>query len=467
MIFTTALALFAVLAAGTKCFAQDPKNTLSPDERKSLEASLDLLDGGFTDWVLLANVSDKFQHFGSRAVPLLRERVKAMSERKDPRYALRLLGVLCRLDDDGARQIFEIVGSEDERAAAIAARVIGRSEAPPTRTHTRLAEMLEKEKRPAIISALALAAADAGATAAAKTIRARISEQTVEPEIARWLSIALANLEKDLPTKSVLEWLVPDSPLVESAILLARSHQDPEIESRLFTLLDSAEDETRWTWLIEALGACGGEESRKALRESLSAEEAEAESKRGGVTVLSSRVDARLLALLRLGEPAAVEWAKEFVASAGEGETSGIQVQLLGAAQSRIPELLGKWRITDADSVVDACLKSDAAPAVMRMHAARGLCWRRDTRGLRAAAELLAAPETTAMLFELRAAGLPAQNTLHQFVGNLDRPDYVPFEDGAVAVELGKQWIAWIAKNESKIQWREPLSESQDLLLWR
>lgn len=468
MLPAPAAAPLSLLFAVSMAFAQDTKSDLSPEERASLEQRLDRLDGRSTDWVLLADVSDKVLLFGSRAVPLLCERAKAALERDDPRFGLRLLGVLCRLDDDGSRQLFEIVGSKDERAAALAARIIGRSQSPAARTHARLVEALKKEKRPTIISALALAAADAGATAAATPIRSRITEKAVEPGIARWLAIALACLEKELPKKSLLEWLAPESPLVESAVLLARSHRDPEVEGKVVELLQSAEDKTRWTWLIEALGACGGDESKSALRESLSAEEEEAKDESGGVLLASSNIDARLLALLRLREPAAIAWAKATVASEGRGEAaSGMTFAMMSEEQARIPELLGKWKITEADSAIEACLKSKTATGQLRIHAARGLCWRRDARGLRAAAEILADPKSTAMPFDLHSTGMPAQNTLHEFVGNADRPDYVPLEDGAVAAELGKQWIAWIDKNESKIQWREPLSESQDLLLWR
>ena len=57
----------------------------------------------------------------------------------------------------------------------------------------------------------------------------------------------------------------------------------------------------------------------------------------------------------------------------------------------------------------------------LRIHAARGLCWRRDPRGLVALADLLTEPGAADALHID-----DAQRTLQEFVADADRPDHLP-----------------------------------------
>jgi len=59
------------------------------------------------------------------------------------------------------------------------------------------------------------------------------------------------------------------------------------------------------------------------------------------------------------------------------------------------------------------------------------------------------------------------QETLHEFVANQDRPDYVIVgDDEDAAARVGKQWQAWRKRKGADIEWREPLP-GDDMLLWR
>lgn len=134
----------------------------------------------------------------------------------------------------------------------------------------------------------------------------------------------------------------------------------------------------------------------------------------------------------------------------------------------RMAELLGKWGIVGAAAELATLTADQQVLLRTRSHAARGLCWLRDPRGLLAAASLL--QQELVHRLDLPDAYTRCQETLHQFVANPDRPVYVPLQPSAFQADqetasVGAAWQAWLEANAEAIVWRSPRFVD-DMVLW-
>ncbi|MGK0301465.1 MAG: hypothetical protein ACI89X_002343 [Planctomycetota bacterium] len=459
-------ARISVMVLAVAVAAADLTSQSSPDAPEaakvaSLELRLASLDTSSTDWALLRDICDKVPQLAADAVPVLQKVIGRASDRDDARYSLRLLGVLARIDDIGVRQLRELTTDERVGVAAMAARVLGRCGSQTLEARSALKEALQAEVRPWVACAIAMGAADAAAVDAAPAILARLQAGELAPEVAQWFVVALSRLSRDTPVATVKSWLRSPIPMAGAGALAARWQSHPPYEQILLKRAPELEG-VSWSWAVETLGLCGGESARKFLRQSLDASAAE----QAGV-VASSRVDSRLLALARLGEPAALEWLVASIAADGRSDVGRPTFEFLSPATARLAELYGKWRCPKSAEVLHARLQADQGSATSRAHAARGLCWQRDTRGLSAAAALLVSPKLRDLERGMGMALVLAQETLHEFVANPDRPDYVIVgDDEQAAVKVGRAWQSWLERKREAIQWREPLPGG-DMLLWR
>lgn len=427
-----------------------------------LEQRLAGLAMSYTDWVLLRDICDKAARDREAALPIVTRAVATARESGDPRYHVRVLGVLARIDDAGLEQLRAIIAGDQVGTAAVAARVLGRCGRADAALGLSLREALEAEQRPWVASAIALAAADAGATSVAPAIQARLRAGDLPKEVALWFASALAIVRKP-PLRTIDAWLRSDSALADAGVLATRWHgRQRRFEELLLDRMATVEGDAR-DWVAQSLGVCGGESAKRVLRESYIAD---SESD-GGAVIVSSNVDARLLALARLGEPVARRWLAKAVEGDFRSATASPSFELLTPETARLAELYGKWRCPGSTAALAARLAGARGHATSRAYAARGLCWQRDVRGLSASADLLVTPKLSTLERGLGMALTKAQANLHEFVANADRPDYVVVDDDeAAAGKVGRAWRTWLEENADAIEWREPLP-GDDLIVWR
>jgi hypothetical protein len=228
---------------------------------------------------------------------------------------------------------------------------------------------------------------------------------------------------------------------------------------------------------VHALGASRDEAARAVLTASLAGDNGEHEAgPNGEQRIASSTIDPRKLALLRLGDETALQWALEIIDSNGTRKIGQMTVQMLGVEVVRLPALAGKWESLNAASLL-AIAKHAERDYGLRIHASRGLCWRHDPRGLVALADLLTEPDAAAALHVD-----DAQRTLQEFVGDADRPDHLPSSMMArmqrprrevgpdpQPASIGKQWQQWLANKRGRVSWRQPPLDTEDdeLLQWQ
>lgn len=447
-----ALALFLARPA----FAQ-----LGDAERAHLVERLRCLDMDHTDWTLLCDVGEKAAARASAAIPLVDAELAAAAKKDDPRFRIRLLGILARIEPTrGTEQLAAAIAADNDGVAAFAARILGRCGAPADRIGAVVMARLLVESRSNVASALALAACEAGAIGTTRPLLDRLRSGSVPRGSKHWFSIALAQLaDRDLQAES-LGWLKPRSSLCEAAVLIARRTRDARAEVPLLELLAADVDEKLATCILQSLGACGGAATRAALRSSLAMEARTFAT--AGIQVASSPLDARQLALLRLGDPKQVAWARATISPRVEGADAKTTIDVMTSSKARVPELLGKWNVTGAADALVACLANKDVATWVRAYAARGLCWLHDGRGLAGAAELLAG-ETTREFGGDRGL-MVAQQTLHEFVANADRPDYVPIDAASKVSGVGKAWLGWLGKHQ--VTWRDPRQDTDEPLLF-
>jgi len=465
------LALLHIAAVPAPMRAQ----SLDAAKRDQLLERLHRLDMGHTDWTLLRDVGDKAGALGSAAVPAIEAEIAAAQTREDQRYALRLMGVLARCEPGkGLEMLAGAVAADDADTAAIAARVLGFCGVGAEHVAAVVAARLPQEQRKGVANALALAAGDAGATATAPMLRDRLASGKLAPDGVAWFGLAVAQIaDKEMQGKA-LEWLQSRTPLQVAAVLLVRRMREPKAEPRLLEMLAATGDNQGYhDWILGSLGACGGDATRAALRKELAAEAADQAA--AGVQMVAGQADARRLALLRLGDKDQVQWAKGIITSHGEGQLGGIGTSMMSPSLARLPELFGKWNLPGGVEVMTACLADKKAPAWMRAYAARGLCWRRDVRGLQAAAALLTTEKHPEHEFGVPDALHAAQQTLHDFVADADRPDYLVVERTGIelddetlarAIAIGRQWQQWLQKKGSKVAWHDARQDFEDLQYW-
>ena len=393
---TNAMKTLSLAPALAWCAALGAQHAATPSTPTPLPDLLARLDGDATDWVALLGVADKAAAIGAAAIPVVKKAIADVSDRDDARFALRLLGVLARLDRAGVQQLRERIVAGD--AAAIAARVLGRCGADHDATSAVLIDCLRDEKREAVAAAIAMADADAGATKVASLIGERL-QAGIGARNAQWFEFAFAQLNAGATVGTIVEWLASE-PFAGVGLLAARLHRDERLEVALLERLDGETNATHREWLLQSLGACGGDRAKKALRDALAA---------AGSAFRSTALDPRLFALLRLGEADAVATLMHGVTTNGSSASGGIEMQFMGPDLAHAPELFGKWRLADAPARLQTILKTDDVAMWTRSHAARGLCWLRDTRGLTAAADLLATASPPAQEFGVPEAMIVAQ----------------------------------------------------------
>jgi hypothetical protein len=451
--------------------AQKP-GALPEAERARLLQRLQRLDIGHTDWILLLDVGEKTKALGLAAVAVVAAEVAAASGREDPRYAVRLMGVLTRIDPaQGTAKLAAAIDGKQDALAALAARVLGRSGAPAEQVGAVVNARLPKETRSGVAGAMALGAGEAGATGTARLLREQLMGGNLDQDTARWFATALAQLGGKELQAEARTWLKADSPLLAAGVLLVRRARDVKAEAPLLELHAATEDPQLAERIAQTLGSCGGDATRAAFRAALAAQAREA-ADAGAVVIGSSHLDPRRLTLLRLGDSATVKWARETVAGHGtgvHGKGSGaVTFAGLSPEIAQLPQLLGKWDVPGAVDTLVACSADPKAPCWIRAHAARGLCWRRDPRGLTAAAALLATMGEQARDPFVAEGLTTAQKTLHEFLSDVDRPDYTVIDREAAApvAELGGQWQAWLARKTGKVTWRDPPQDGDDLLFW-
>jgi hypothetical protein len=473
MRFASLLA-FAIVCIPTAapCSAQG----LVDADRVRLLERLHRLDMGHTDWTLLRDIGDKAAALGSAAVPVIEAEIAAAQTHEDPRYSLRLLGVLARCDPArGTAKLGEALGSEDANTAAIAARVLGFCGLAGERVAAVVSARLPQEQRKGVANALALAAGDAGAGAVGPLLRDRLASGKLEADAVAWFGLAVAEIADKESQAKALEWLQGKTPMQASAVLLVRRMREPKAEARLLELLAAAAgNEGYRDWILGSLGACGGAATKAELKKQLAAEAVANGAE--GVRVVAGQAEARQLALLRLGDAEQLAWAKGVIASHAETSNGeGPSLTMMSPSLARLPELFGKWNLPGGVEVMTACLADKKAPAWIRAHAARGLCWRRDIRGLQAAAALLTTENYPEHEFGVPEALHAAQQTLHEFVADADRPDCLVVERTGVelddetharAIAVGKQWQQWLQKKAGKVTWRDAPQDVQNLQYW-
>lgn len=437
--------------------AQDPAAT--PPAASRVAALVRVLDADSTDWIALQDAADKAAALGTASREELSLVLDAAAKRPDRRYMLRLLGVLARIDVDAVARLGTQIDDTNQQHAAIAARVLGRSGADPAAVARELIARLETEHRPLVVGALALAAADAGCKAAAPAIRRLIAADAVPDRT--WLHTAHAVLAVGAPATTIVEWLGSEE-LRPSALLLARTCPDPELAAALLGRRGDDLPREQEEWLLQSLGAIGGRDATVALLTELR------DAERSSGVERSTPFDARRLALLRLGDMGARQLASSTLRGNGQRVRNGISAQIVTADLPQLAELLGKWRLVGSAAELVELADDEAVLVWSRSHAARGLCWQRDVRGLQRAAKLLAEPGTEHE-FGVPKAHEVCQATLHQFVANADRPAYVPLRVVALdpsTAELAARWQEWLEANAAKITWREPYSDGE-MLLWQ
>jgi len=405
------------------------------------------LDQSYTDLVALQVIGESIARLGASARPALDEALAEAAQGSNRRYHLRLLAVGARQDAALLAQLGSMVADEDSKIAALAARLLGRSGAAPLAIAKELQPHTEREQRDGVLLAISMAAADAGCATMLPWLQQRLGSATNRDQ--RWLPQAHAMLAVGTPAATVQEWL--ESPALRaSAILLARTCADAELEKALLQLYPQIEDENHREWLLHSLGAIGGNDTRRALM---------ADLRRNPPREPSTQVDARRLALLRLGDLEQRKWVLRQLQDNGLGVAGGISVQFVGPAMGQMAEQIGKWGLIGAAQELAALTTDEQVQIWSRSHAARGLCWLRDQRGLLASASLMQQEITDNL--DNPECFTRCQETLHEFVGNPDRPEYVVFQVKGFQTDprtaaVGAAWQAWLNANAKAIVWRTP-----------
>lgn len=411
-----------------------------------------------TDWTLFLDVSDKVLAIGSPAVPVIDAELAGERAKTSRRYALRLLGVLAAIERRGIDELAAAIDGDDFGLAAVAARILGRCRGDRTTIENAFVARLRPGARSGIVGALAMGASDAGVKAVAAPLRLMLANHAAREPDAHWVTVAAGTLTDGL--EDIRKCLAASGSLQKVGILAARTVRDEAVMKRLKELIETTDDPTTWEWIMQAFGAVGDDEVRERLRQSIEGEPEE---------ILSTELDDRRLALIRLGDRKQIEWALGHIVSGGRGQTGGVTTQVLGPELAALPDLLAKWRV---DGVVEALAALGQNPAVsvwQRAYVARGLSRLRDRAGPDLAAALLAAGDHRASEFDLAGSLNIAQCALHHFIADTSRPDYVPIERGTegVAIEVGEQWKKWLGGKGTAIAWRDAREETDDLLFWK
>ena len=416
------------------------------------------LDMEHTDWTLFLDVSDKVHAIGKPAIAVIDEELAGERAKASRRYALRLLGVLARIDRRGIDELASAIDGDEVDTAAVAARILGRSGADHDAVENAFVARLGPRARSGVSGAIAMGASDAGAKAAAAPLRLMLGNHTVRGQDAHWVAVGAGTLTHKLA--DVRECLAASGSLQKVGILAARTVRDDAVTKRLKELIETTDDGTTWDWIVQAFGAIGDDEVRDKLRQSI---EGESEA------ITSTSLDQRRLALVRLGDAKQIAWALGAIGNSGRGESNGITMQFMGPALAALPELLAKWKVDGAKKALSAFAANQELLVGQRAYVARGLCRLRERSGLELAAELLATERKDREAFPLQRALEVAQMALHDFVADPSRPDYVPIERGAegAAVEIGQRWQKWLEEKGAAIAWRDAREETEDLLFWK
>jgi hypothetical protein len=423
--------------------------------REVLVQRLRQLDLPYTDWPLLAFVREKIAADGAAAQPLIAVETEMARTSPDARYRVRLLGVQLAVEPDTAmRELQLVVTGRDEALAALAARVLGRCGAPPAKFEALVRDRLALESRSSVRGALVLAAGEAGVTALAPMLRLMLEKGAVPPAEVAWTWTALAQTADAEMASAARAWLSQQSPFLGTAVLLARRFRDPEAERPLVRMLEAGPPPPVAIWVVQSLGAVGGDAARRGLRAAI---DADRKAHRDGDVVVGTSIDGRQLALLRLGDRDARAWVEGYVARS---------VTLLDAGVARVPELFGRWRVDGAAATLREWVRKGELPLLVRASAARGLCWLGEPYGIEAAADLLG-EKVDALAPEVLEALRLLQWTLHDFVADPDRPDcrgLVP-GDSKKAADIGKAWRLWL-QQKGRVRWRIPAEDTENPWLW-
>ena len=248
-------AWIAAFALTVQLCGQQQVDELPEPERTTLLQRLRRLDISYTDWTLMLDVGEKAKALGARAIPVLVAEIATAAEQDDPRYGIRLMGVLTRIDPpQGITKLEGVIASADAGAAALAARVLGRS-APAANVAAVVVARLPAESRGGVASSLAMAAGDAGATGTAMLLREMIENGKVPRQSSQWFALALAQVaEQDMQAEAP-RWLRTGSNLAATGVLLVRRTRDVKAEQPLLELLPQVTDKGTLAWFAQTLGA--------------------------------------------------------------------------------------------------------------------------------------------------------------------------------------------------------------------
>lgn len=402
----------------------------------------------FDDWVLLRDLCDKAELAGPQTLTSLNAAVKGAVGGL-PERRVFLLGLVARLSDEGVRQLLAIVGKEresvvDRKLAGMAANVLGHCGSRSAVLQDGIRYALRAETDRHTLVDLIEASCNADIQELLPVVMEAINSDALAGVDPRDICYTAGALARDASQANIMQWISAPGKGNGVGLLAARWKQNQEIESLLIDRLPRAKAK-EWTWTVETLGACGSKRALEALRESLdsSVREGRDDEGQGHYTTDLPHLDPRLLALARLGEDQALEWVRQHMMATHAVRYGGLKE----FDALMLIEFFGRWNMKDARGELNRVLKDPNAVIAQRCHAARGLCWLKRYEGLTASAELMSGYEDPGSRCWF------AQKTLHHFVANLDRPDMVL--DPAQYEAASTEWLAWLEKNRTRIEWRE------------
>lgn len=402
----------------------------------------------YDDWVLLRDLCDKAALAGPHSLTSLNDAVKRATGGV-PERRVFLLGLVARLSDDGVRQLLAIVGKEresvvDRKLASMAACVLGHCGSRSTIWQAGIRDALKVESDDGIVVHLIESACNADLPELLQVVMESVASDTLGGRDPKFFCYTAGALARNASPATIMQWIVSPGRENSVGLVAARWHQNKDFERVLIERLPRAKGK-EWTLTVESLGACGSKRALDALRESLDSSVREGRDDEGLGHYITDlpHLDPRLLALARLGEDQALEWVRQHMMATHAVRYGGRkQFDAL-----MLIEFFGRWNMKDARGELTRVLKDPNAVIPQRCHAARGLCWLKKHEGLTASAELMSGFEDPGSRCWF------AQETLHDFVANLDRPDMVL--DPAQYEAASTEWLAWLEKNRTRIEWRE------------
>jgi len=455
--------LATVMGCVSQPYPAEDRTLANAVEVGAVRIRVEELEAHYDNLVLFDDLRDKVASIGAPAAPVLKMAI-AKADNSNPQRTIFLTALLAILDDLAMDALIAAAVGEVDSPDSPAIKLLGRVGAIKTKAREEIQRLTLESTNPLRERDIVHAAIDAGCLGCVAHFIERLEDGR-----NNLLYHAIGTLARNMPKSEVLAMIESGGALGDAGAFAARWSVDSKIESALIERLDKVQGWS-WIWTVESLGAVGGKKALEALRRDYLASPREEvtgpRERRNGMWYRrgtdNPSIDVREWALARLGDADSLDLIR-FAMSSERFCHYGLNKQIWA---HKLSEQFGAWAMPGAEETLQLMTNGLGRSSSERQGAARGLCWLKKLEGLYALARLLNQDHPKTDL-EWDRSLVRAQDTLHSFVGNANRPDYEIFDgtEGAYR-KVGMAWTEWIRRNEQAIQWRRPSHDGLVVLWW-